>query len=392
MTTQQSNKIRVLWFDDMEFDLLPHKSRLVEIIAHLQEDCAVQLLAYYRHQRVQPKVFHNKIVYYNSSKIPYIKRLTRHISQCRIFRSMLESFRPNIVLFDCDNLILLKYAVSVRQKYKLKLIFDVRTLPVDRRVLRNWINGKLWGSCLRYAAKHFDGITYITELMKQHCIKKYRLHPHPNIVWTSAVNPQLFCPSGETLPSGPFTILYHGIIAKQRKIDNVVKAVSLLEDIDIRFVLLGDGDGLEDLRQLVEDLGIQNRVSFNRPVSYEEVPEWINRCDAGILPFQSWDGWNVSSPIKLFEYLACGKPVIVTDIPAHRNVLRDSDFAFWAKQSTPQDIAEAIRQAYSKRGDFQHLGLEARKLVLENYTWAEQAKKLEQFFDFVLSNNRVNYS
>ena len=392
MAMQKSNKVRLLWVVEKELDAQPNKSRLIEMITHLQQSCAVQLLADYRHKEVQPKVFHNRIIYYYSSKIRYIKRFTRYISQCRVFRSMLKSFQPNIVLFDGGNLPLFKYAVSMRQKYKLRLIFDVRTLPVDSKALRNWISGKLLVSCLRYAAKRFDGITYITHMMKQYCTEKYGLHTHLSTIYTSGVNPELFSPSTVTSDSRPFTILYHGAISKQRKIDNAIKAMSLLKDLDIRLVLLGNGNGLEDLRKLVESLKIKNRVSFNKPVDYEEVPKWINRCDAGILPFHNWDGWNVSSPIKLFEYLACAKPVIVTDIPAHRNVLDDSDFAFWAKESSPQDIAAAIGQAYDKRKDFKHFASEARKLVLDKYTWAKQANKLKQFFDFVLSNNPLSES
>ena len=379
MTTQESNKVRILWITDKEFDVALDTATWVEMVACLQESCTVQLLADYRHKEVQPEVFHNKIVYYRSCRIPYAKCLTRYVSQYRITRSMLESYRPDIVLFQTGNPFLLKYAVSVRQKYQLRLVYDIRTLPVESRALRNWIDGRLLSSCMRYAADYFDGMTYITNQMKQYCIDKYKLHPHPSIVWTSGVNPGLFSPSPATSPSGPFTIMYHGSIAKQRMIDNAVKAISLLPDLDIRLVLLGTGDGLANLRKLVETLKIQNRVSFNEPVGYEEVPKWIGRCDVGILPFQDWDGWNVSSPIKLFEYLACAKPVIVTDIPAHRHVLEDHAFAFWAKRSSPQDIADAIRQAYEIRADLHRVGLKARQLVLDEYTWAKQAERLWGF-------------
>jgi glycosyltransferase involved in cell wall biosynthesis len=104
----------------------------------------------------------------------------------------------------------------------------------------------------------------------------------------------------------------------------------------------------------------------------------------GILPFQDWHGWNVSSPIKLFEYLACGKPVVVTDIPAHRNVLKDAEFAFWARQSSPEHIAGAIRQAYERRKDFGHMASNARQFVMGEYTWERQAEKLKLFCDSLL--------
>jgi glycosyltransferase involved in cell wall biosynthesis len=382
MTTEQSNKDRVLWVTEKPFDTDLDTATWVEMVTCLQERCAVQLLADYRHKEVQPKAFHNRIIYYGSSNVRYVRRFSRYLSQYRVFRSVLASFRPTIILFDGGNLPLFRYAVRLKARGNLRLFFDVRTLPVESNAARNWLNGTLLASCLRYAAKHFDGISYITTPMQQHCIDEYRLPPHPSVVWTSGVNPDLFAPPPQgTSASGPFTVLYHGTIARQRRIDNAVRAMSLLKDLDIRLVLLGSGDGLDDLRQLACDLGVQGRVSINGPVDYEEVPKWIGRSHAGILPFQDWDGWNVSSPIKLFEYLACGKPVVVTDIPAHRQVLKEADWAFWASQSSPQDIAAALRQAYQARADFHRLGAEARQLVLSEYTWARQAEKLYRFLE-----------
>ena len=380
---KKSEKVKLLWISDREFDVGSSIRAWSEMIVNLQESYDIQFLAAYRHKKVQPKIFHNEIIYYGSAQTPYIKRLTRYISQIRAFNSVLKSFKPDIVLFNCVNSFLLKHAVSMRRKYNLRLVYDIRTLPVEESVIRNWINGILLRSCLRYAAKYFDGVTYITDSMKQYCIDKYKLHPHQNIVWTSGVNPELFCPSQMAVPSDHFTILYHGVIARQRRIDNAIKAISSLKDIDVHLVLLGNGDGLEDLKSLVERLGIQDRVSFHNPVSLEEVPKVINSCDAGIIPLQNWDGWNVSSPIKLFEYLACAKPVIVTDIPAHRLVLGNYDFAFWAKESSPENIAKAVRQAYSRRRDFERLGSEARKLALDTYTWSKQAQKLDKFLEKV---------
>ncbi len=386
MSMQQSKKTRLLWIVETEFDIQHNRTRLIEMINHLQQSYSVQLLTGYCNKKLELKTLHNKIIYYDSAKIPYIKRFTRYINQCRIFGSILKFFKPNIVLFNCKNLILFKYAVSKRQKYNLRLIFDVRTLPVETSAFKNWINSMLLGSCLRYAAKYFNGITYITNLMKHYCTKIFKLHPHTSTIWTSGVNTELFSPSIVTSDSGSFTILYHGAISKQRNIDSLIKAIFLLKHEDIRLVLLGDGDEFENLKKLAERLEIKNHISFNKSVNYEEIPKWIHRCDVGILPFQNWNAWNVSSPIKLFEYLACAKPVIVTDIPAHSNVLENCDFAFWIKQSSPQDIAEAILQSYNKRRDLECLGLAATKLVQDKYTWAKQANKLKLFFDSVLSN------
>jgi glycosyltransferase involved in cell wall biosynthesis len=374
---------KILWLTDNEFDTQRYTSRLVEVISHLQKSCEVQLVTSYAHEKVQPTEFHNKIVYYRMAKLPYAKAVTRFIAQCRIFRKMVKSFRPDIVIFNALNPILMRYAASLRQKHEMKLIYDVRTLSVSHNVYRNYVFDGLLASCLRYAARHFDGITYITDEMRQYCTDKYSLRPHESTIWTSGVNPDIFSPSRAASGSEGLTILYHGAVARRRNIDSIIRAMPLLADIDARLVLLGDGDGLQSLEQLVERSGLGKQVSFEKPVAYEEVPNWINRHDIGILPFKDWDGWNVSSPIKLFEYLACGKPVIVTNIPAHCNVLQDSPFAFWANQGSPEDIAQAIRHAYKKRKDFVSLGSEARKLALAKHTWASQAEKLKLFCNSV---------
>ncbi len=378
---------RILWITDNEFDTQTWTTRLVEVISSLQKSYDIQLVTSYSRRKIQPEVFNRDIAYYSTAKRRGAKAVTRFIEQCRIFRKTVETFRPDIVLINAWNPVLVRRAVSARQKSNMRVIFDTRTLPVSHSKVRNGFWGAMLASCLRNTAKDLDGITYITETMRRYCIEKYQLPPHANAVWSSGVNPEVFRPSSVTGDSDHFGILYHGCIARQRRIDNVIKALSLLKDMDIHFFLLGDGDCVADLKQLARTTGMEDRVSFHGPVANDQVPAWINRCDAGILPFQDWQGWNVSSPIKLFEYLACGKPVIVTDIPAHRGVLKDAEFAFWAEQSTPEQIAKAIRQAHEKRKDFRRLASEARELVLREYTWERQAEELKRFCDSLLQSN-----
>lgn len=381
MIKEQNKKARLLWIVEKEIDIQHNKTRIIEIINNLEKDYSIKLLTGYRYKKIHPEILNNKIIYYESSRIPYIKRLTRYINQCRILKSILKSFNPEIVLFNSRNLLLLRYAAFKRKKYNLKLIFDVRTLQVEPSTLKNRINNTLLGYCLKTAVKFFYGITYITEPMKEYCIKNYRLHEHKSTVWTSGVNTELFTATNRESAPEAFTILYHGSIAKRRNIDNTIKALSMIKELNIHLILLGDGDGLEHMKKLVLKLGIKDSISFILPVPYIEIPKWINRCDAGILPLQNWPAWNVSSPIKLFEYLACSKPVIVTDIQAHRSVLNNSEFVFWIKQSSPDDIKEAILQAYNKRNELKALGLEASRFVKNKYTWAKQAEKLKQFFN-----------
>jgi glycosyltransferase involved in cell wall biosynthesis len=136
---------------------------------------------------------------------------------------------------------------------------------------------------------------------------------------------------------------------------------------------------MAELQRLADRLDLADRVSFHKTVPYADVPAWINRVDAGILPFPEWPPWNTCSPIKLFEYLACGKPIVATSIPAHKSVLGGKSFAFLADNDRPDGLARAIERAKQHKPDFKNIGEDARNFVKINYGWEKQLTELERF-------------
>lgn len=90
-------------------------------------------------------------------------------------------------------------------------------------------------------------------------------------------------------------------------------------------------------------------VIFHKAVPFEDVPQFIAAADFGVVPLPDQPQWRYQTPTKLLEYLSMGKPVIVTDIPAHRWILGNSSLAFFCKQGRPSEIAEAIFQCLGDR-------------------------------------------
>lgn len=374
---------------EKQFDVSPDTATWLEVAANLKPRYDVRLLTGYRVRKVQPHQVQNKIWYYRSSKIPFVNRVTTYLAQNCAFSSVITSFRPSVVLFNTSNPLLLRQAISFKKKCDAKLVFDVRTLPASTGKIRRYLNEKLLRANLRYAASRFDGVTYITQEMRRFCRAAYDLPSHPTAVWTSGVKPEVFRRERFEHNTGPFKILYHGTIVMNRGLDYAIRALALLSDIDVRMEFLGKGQAVPELQRLAKELNVSDRVSFLDAVAYKEVPRWINAGHVGLLPFPHWPAWNTSSPIKLFEYLSCGKPVIVTDIPAHVNVLDGHDFAFWVSDNSPETFARAIRRAFHSRGQFPAMGTAARKLVLEHYTWKKQADNLAHFLASLVPNNAL---
>jgi glycosyltransferase involved in cell wall biosynthesis len=277
------------------------------------------------------------------------------------------------------NFLLARRAAELKQQYQYQAFLDIRSLPVAPGAIQNRIDRSFFRQTVTLAARRFDGVSYITEELREFCRRNFNLPPHNSEVWTSGVDLSLFRPEAKLFSEGALRLIYHGSIVENRGLENVVRALGLINHGRAEIIFLGDGSGLKDLKRLASSLGLAGRVTFHPSVLNEEVPRYIRDADLGILPFPDWPGWNTSSPLKLLEYLACGRPVIVTRIPAHLNAVGGQDFAFWAEASTPEALAGAIAEAERRRNEFDKLGRRAREFVGQYYTWEKQAGKLESF-------------
>lgn len=371
--------MRILWYVDKHFDSALDQATWIENVRYFQRNNEVFLVVGYKKEKKQFEELKNKVIYLDSLKMPFLNRVVFYFNQLKYFKKFIHVYKPDRILFNTNNFLLLIKSARKKQKYGMKCFLDIRSLPVSPHRVMNIIDAYLFKYSLKIASTYFDGITYITEEIRNYCRKRYSLPKHKTEIWSSGVDIHLFTPSYTKNNDKKFKIIYHGTINKNRGIDNVIKALHLLRDHDIELLLVGSGGGVEQLRKLSAQLKLDSRINFYPPVPYTEIPRYICHADAGILPFPACPGWNTSSPIKLFEYLSCGKPVIATKIQAHIKVLQGKDFVFWADGSSPEEIAHAIREAYLQRKRYKNIGKKAREYVIRYYTWEAQAKKFEQF-------------
>jgi glycosyltransferase involved in cell wall biosynthesis len=219
-------------------------------------------------------------------------------------------------------------------------------------------------------------------------------------VWSSGVDPVLFDPENVGNPKNEpalkerFVIMYHGIFSSNRGLQQAIKAISIVRksDPNVLLFLLGQGPGQAEFEDLIRDLRIEDHVVIHPPVIHEEVPKYLKLSKVGILPFPDLDWWNTSSPIKLMEYLAMGKPVIVTDIEAHRKVLGKLKCGFFVRDHEPDSLARGIIEVMEKSFELPTLGKLARKAAIENLTWERQARKIRAFFyDLLKEDKQISF-
>jgi glycosyltransferase involved in cell wall biosynthesis len=257
---------------------------------------------------------------------------------------------------------------------------DIRSTPVEVKSFRRYLGALAFNVTVTVATKVFDGVTFATKGMKEEVCTKFQLTSESMQVWHNGVDVDLFRPQafeGKELRkrlglSDEFIVFYHGAFREYGGIAETIKSIQILKRSypNVTLFLLGAGIGLELYEDLIRESKIEDKVIIHKPVAYSEVPDYIAMADVGN-----------QSPLKLIEYLAMGKTVIATDIPANRELIGDEKCGIYLSSVTPQTIAEAISYAYVNKRELDKWGATGRIIVEEEYDWRRLAKSLESYLN-----------
>jgi len=138
-------------------------------------------------------------------------------------------------------------------------------------------------------------------------------------------------------------------------------------------ILTGSGTEKESLQEFASHTS--GRIEVNNPIPHDLVPNLLSRAHIGVLPFPDEEKYRVSSPIKLFEYMASGLAIMATRIVCHTDVIQNGSYTFWAEDSSTKGLFETLKQIWHSQPSLKGMGIEAA-LASQNWTWKESAIKL----------------
>lgn len=276
---------------------------------------------------------------------------------------------------------------------KTKFVLDIRSCPTDHTGMRKWIANFRYEFAIKLAKYFYTGITVITDGYKRDLIHKNKIDPEKISVWTSGANTETFnkdrvCKKViEDIKlrhqlADKFVIIYHGVMSSFRGLDKMAESLALLKNNGhIKLLLVGEGPAISEVKQIAQKNKLERMIEITGFVDYELIPAYIAAADIGVLPFDDIDWWNRSSPLKLMEYLSMETPVILTDIKAHRDVIGNSESGFFIKNNDPEIIASALEHMMKQKSNYVQMGKCGREIVVDNYTWMQQAQKFVNFAD-----------
>lgn len=146
---------------------------------------------------------------------------------------------------------------------------------------------------------------------------------------------------------------------------------------ELRLVMLGNGSQAAELRQIFDRGQVEDRVYFPGQVSQQDLPRYYRVADLYVSASHS-DGTSIS----LLEALACGTPVLVSDIPGNREwVTMPGEVGWLFPDGDVQALAAEIVQVIAERSHLSEVGQQARRLAEARADWNQNFRKLFQAYE-----------
>jgi len=295
------------------------------------------------------------------------------------------SVRPDII--HAHDIYTLPAGVMLARRYGAKLVYDAHEYEPARATKQPEDGGALAALLENDCFKYVDAMITVSESIAHLYAARYAGPIEVVMNSPELSTGRVSAPSSELSnlsvrasvglePHVPLLVFTGGIGGEHRGLDKVVAALPYLDGFHL--AILGPRVTRSDrwLMECAKSAGVQHRLHLAPSVDARQVPNAISSANIAIIPMQDMCvNHKFAMPNKLFEAAFAGLPLCVSDLPEMRKFVETLGIGRTMDQTDPAKIAEAIRDVYENRSNYQATEA-SRERLLEEYSWAAQQEKL----------------
>ncbi|HPL95292.1 MAG TPA: glycosyltransferase family 4 protein [bacterium] len=178
-------------------------------------------------------------------------------------------------------------------------------------------------------------------------------------------------------------------LVKKNNVMSLIKATKMLltdYKIPVNLLIAGEGELKKRLKFLTHQLAIKKEVNFLGYIYSEDLPKYYNLADVFVRPSLS-EGFGIS----FVEAMSAGVPVVATPVGGILDFLIDGETGWFCEPKNPESIAEKINYILDKKNqaEVERVVANAKKMVMEKYTWDVVATQMKEVFDNLIKNKYV---
>jgi len=274
--------------------------------------------------------------------------------------------------------------------FRIPSVKEVNGIIADEaKITKQGDNFSLWITkrIERFTIGKADKIVVVTSKLKEVLHDDYIIPEDKIVVIPNGANINLFKPMDAVkarrelnLNQSASYVCFVGNLWPPQGVQYLIRSMAYILDNCPNTWLLIVGDGMikKELEELTKQIGVSARIIFTEAVPYQKVPLYISASDICVAPFIRERNERCGvSPLKLCEYMACGKPVVGSRVSG-LEMLEQNDAGILTEPENPEALANAIIRLLQDPEIRKQMGKNGRRYVVENRSWESVAKRVAQ--------------
>lgn len=366
-------------------DQAGHTTHLRELFENLQRFSDTYLVAPY----AQKKPNHERILSIPSEIVPIPVLQTMLFRTAFLFHLLYQTVRRSPDAFYLRHSPLGAFPPLVAKVVGVPLVVEVNGILVDEHEStdeRPWLSRVIL-AIERVTFRFADRFVAVTPAIAEYIHRRYDVPKNRITYVPNGANVDLFSPQGKDeckdelgLESDASFVCFVGNLAPWQGVEYLLRsAPSVLSAVpDAKLLVVGDGVRRDELEELSAELDLEDDVLFTGEVPYETVPRYVNASDVCVVyktPMKS--GY---SPLKLFEYMACGRPVVASDTKGFE-ILEERSAGLLVRPEDSSALARTITELLCDDAMRERMGENGRSYVVAHRSWKHTTEKVFDVID-----------
>ncbi|MFC1975743.1 glycosyltransferase family 4 protein [Chloroflexota bacterium] len=190
------------------------------------------------------------------------------------------------------------------------------------------------------------------------------------------------------VPRNSHKLIYTGGLGEDYGIQTLIRMLALLKNQPVYLELFGyyreNQAEVKAERLLCQYKLGDDKFRFRGRIPYDEVRKQLVSAMAGLIALQDIPAFYTAFPRKMFEYMACGLPIIASNLKAISRVITDANCGILVEPDNPEAFAEAVTYLIDHPQESRAMGENGRRAVMEKYNWTGEAQKLLNLYQSLL--------
>lgn len=238
----------------------------------------------------------------------------------------------------------------------------------------------------RFALTQCDGVVVLTDGLKDLLVRRYGVSAKRVVVLPSGTDLQRFdsrdaadCRRQLRLSPDRSYVGFVGSFYRYQGLPCLLDAMAMVKRVcpTAHLILVGDGEAADELKAEAERKGLTRSITWTGRIAYQEVPAWIGAMTVCVAPFRADRG--ETSPVKVFDYLACHRPVVASGIPCIEATFTLDSGVQLVPPDNPGLLADAIIALLNDPTRCAAMGAQGRRFVEQAFDWSGIADRLRRW-------------